>query len=385
MAIYALWPYVVDMKIVIALDSFKGSLDAATASLIVADAVREVCPGATTERKPMADGGEGTARAMLSAMPGEWMEVTAAGPREGMRVKAGYAWLSGRQEAVVEMAAASGLVLLEPARRDPLVTTTRGTGELLRAAAEGGAKRIYLAVGGSATVDGGTGAARALGWRFLDAGGNDLPEGGGGLAKLREVIPPEKLDLPPVTVLCDVDNPLLGPRGAAAVYGPQKGATPAGVALLERGLARLAAAVQSTTGRAIANLSGGGAAGGLAAGAVAFMDAALTSGAEAVMQTIGLDEELAEADWVITGEGRFDDQSLQGKVVSGVTRLARARGVPVAVLAGSVQLPPAAWAEAGIAAALAITPEGMPLENAMEKAPELLAAAARTWAREHLC
>lgn len=372
------------MKIVIALDSFKGSLDAAAASTIVAEVLQREVPGVVTVLKPMADGGEGTARAILSGTPGVWVEMTATGPRDGIRVDAGYAWLEDRDEAVVEMAAASGLVLLEPARRDPMVTTTRGTGELLLAAAERGARRIYLAVGGSATVDGGTGAARALGWRFLDADGRDVPEGGGSLQAIRKIVTPSDLDLPPITVLCDVDNPLLGPRGAAAVYGPQKGASPGDVSELEKGLANLTACAQVVTGKEIDVTPGGGAAGGLAAGAVAFMNAELSSGAEAVMHTIGLAEALVGADWVITGEGKFDDQSMQGKVVSGVTRMAREHRVKVAVLAGVVQLPPEAWREAGIVAALATKPDAMPLDQAMQNAGRLLATAATELAREHM-
>lgn len=372
------------MKAVVALDSFKGSLDAPTASSIVAAAVHGAVPGVTTVLKPMADGGEGTARAMLTGLDGEWIPVPVSGPLDGMRVPAGYAWLTERGEAVVEMAAASGLVLLEPARRNPMLTTTCGTGELIRAAADRGARRIYLAVGGSATVDGGTGAARALGWRFLDARGVDVPEGGGGLTAIREIVPPANLDLPPVTVLSDVENPLLGPRGAAAVFGPQKGALPEQVIALENGLANLAEHARERCPADVGTIPGGGAAGGLAAGAVAFMGADIVSGAEAVMQTIGLPQALCDADWVITGEGKFDDQSLGGKVVSGVARLAQEHNVRVAVLAGTVRLTPDDWRRAGITVALGTKPDDLSLGEAMSKAGDLLERTAAKFAREYL-
>jgi glycerate kinase len=372
------------MRIVIALDSFKGSLAAPEAAHIVADALQGELGGVETILKPMADGGEGTARAILSGVPGDWVEAEVTGPRDGLTVGAGYAWLTRTKEAVVEMAAASGLVLVDPGKRDPMVTTTRGTGQLLAAAGDRGACRLYLAVGGSATVDGGAGAARALGWRFLDAHGREVPEGGGGLRAIREIVPPPKPSLPPVTVLCDVDSPMLGPGGAAAVFGPQKGASPDEVLLLEEGLANLAARILETCGEDVSSLRGGGAAGGLAAGAAAFMGAELTSGAEAVMAAIGLDEALEGADWVITGEGSFDRQSLQGKVVSGITGRALEHGVRVAVLAGAVELPQEAWREAGITAALATRPPGLALEEAMNRAAELLGRATVTLAKDYL-
>lgn len=376
------------MRIVIALDSFKGSLSAAAACQAAARGVREVLPEAELDLCPMADGGEGTARTLLDALGGEWVTERVMGPLPEMEVAAGFALLAAGT-AVVEMAAASGLALLPAAELDPFRTTTYGTGQLLAAAAQRGAGGIQLAVGGSATVDGGVGAAQALGYRFLDGAGEELGPEGGGLGggeveRIERIVAPEALDLPPVEVLCDVDNPLTGERGAARVFAPQKGADPAGVRRLEAALAHLAEVVARDLGRDIAHLPGGGAAGGLAAGAAAFFGARLLSGVEAVMAACRLADRLAGAAWVITGEGRLDEQSLGGKVVSGVAGQARAAGARVAVLAGGVELAPERARRAGIAAAYATRPRGMPLEEALARGEELLTAAARRLARERL-
>ncbi|NLF16707.1 MAG: glycerate kinase, partial [Lentisphaerae bacterium] len=258
----------------------------------------------------------------------------------------------------------------------PDLTTTRGTGELLAAALRHGAARLLLTLGGSATHDGGTGAAAALGWRFLDAGGRDLPPGGAALCRLARIVPPPKgRPAVPVEALCDVDNPLTGPRGAAAVYAPQKGASPEMVRVLEEALQRLAERWRADLGLDLEAMPGAGAAGGFGAGAVAFLGARLTPGVEAVAAVNGLPVRLRQVDWVLTGEGRFDEQSLQGKVVSGVLRHAAAAGTRVAVVAGSVALPPERWRAAGVAAVEACAPAGITLAEAMRRAPELLQAA----------
>jgi len=381
------------MKIVVALDSFKGSLTAVQACTLVAEAIRAAMPGADVVIKPMADGGEGTAAALMAAAGGEWVASRVMGPLPEMQVDAGFAWLAGVRTAVVEMATASGLTLLSLAQQDPLKTTTYGTGQLVKAAVEHGAERILLAVGGSATVDGGVGAAMALGWRFLDREGRDVPLGGGSLARIAQIIPPPDLKCNPqsaihnpqltvpVHVLCDVDNPLCGEHGAARVFGPQKGATPERVEVLEAGLAHLADMVKDQLGRDIIDLPGAGAAGGLAAGAVAFMKARLVSGIDEVMSQSRLAEDVADADWVITGEGRFDAQSLRGKVVSGVARVAREKGARVAVLAGQVLLPPALYHASGVEIALACMTDSMELHYAIAHSETLLAQAAERWVR----
>jgi glycerate kinase len=340
-------------------------------------------PQAQVVTRPMADGGEGTAAAIMSAARGQWIDKQVTGPLPGAHVDAGFVWLADQRTAVVEMASASGLQLVETWQRDPMLTTTYGTGQLIKAAIEHGARRVLLAVGGSATVDGGVGAAMALGWRFRDETGREIPLGGGGLQSLAEIIPPVEAMEASVEVLCDVDNPLCGRHGAARVYGPQKGASPDAVAALDAALAQLSARVASQLGLNIADVPGAGAAGGLAAGALAFMDAQLVAGVEVVMDQIGLGEALADADWVITGEGCLDHQSLRGKVVSGVARLAGERGARVAVIAGQVRLPPQAYATVGIEAAVACRDSGMSLDYALDHTAELLAQAARRLARDH--
>ena len=310
-------------KIVIAMDSFKGSLTAVEACAAVARGILGVRPDVEIIERPMADGGEGTARTLIAAAGGEWVEERVMGPLPEMKVDAGYAWLpTAGPRALVEMAQASGLALLTEDQLDPLQTTTYGTGELLRTAVGRGAERLWLAVGGSATVDGGVGAAMALGWTFHDRAGRNIGHGGGELERIVSITPPTQIDLPPVEVLCDVDNPLCGPRGAAAVFGPQKGATPEMVERLDSGLAHLADVVERDLGRELRDLAGAGAAGGLAAGAVAFMNATLVSGIEAMIEASKIEEDLVAADWVVTGEGRLDEQSLYGKVVSGISNLA---------------------------------------------------------------
>jgi glycerate kinase len=372
------------VKIVVAMDSFKGSLSAGRACEIVAESIRSAVPDTQIIVKPMADGGEGTAQAMMAAGNGQWIEQTTMGPLPDMRVRVGFAWFADEKTAVVEMAAASGLELLEPGLRNPLKTTTFGTGQLIAAAVNHGAKRILLAVGGSATVDGGVGAATAMGWKFLDENRREISLGGGQLEAIERIIPPSQSIRVPVEVLCDVDNPLCGERGAARVYGPQKGATEEMVGLLEAGLAHLAELVREKLGRDIKDMPGAGAAGGLAAGAVAFMDAQLVSGIQTVMSHSHLHEALAQADWLITGEGQFDRQSLQGKVVSGVARAAKHTGTKVAVLAGQVLLEPHEYRSLGVREALACANDRMKLQDAIKNSEELLAKAARTFALRHL-
>jgi len=368
------------MKIVIALDAFKGGLTADAACRAVAAGLCDVDPGLDLVHKPMADGGEGTAATLLAARPGgEWLPMRVHGPLPDRAIDAGLAWFPDDGTAVVEMAAASGLPLLAEHERNPLVTSTVGTGELIRTAVEHGARRMVLAIGGSATVDGGIGAASALGWRFLDAAGKRVRPVGGSLDTIARIVPPHDLHLPPITVLCDVTNPLCGPRGAAAVFGPQKGATPAMVAQLEAGLANLAQRIAADLGKAVLDLPGGGAAGGLGAGAAAFFNAELAPGIDTIMAVCGLREALDGADWCLTGEGAFDRQSLDGKVVAGVAAAARDRGVPVVVFAGQVRVPPETCAQHGIVEARALQAPGMSLAESMRRTAERLRATARDW------
>jgi len=372
------------VRIVVATDSFKGTLRASEACRIIADAIARRVPDAELVIKPMADGGEGTAEAMMAAGDGRWVPRAVMGPLPDMRVEAGFAWFDADRTAVVEMASASGLELLSPGQMNPLRTTTCGTGQLIRHAADYGAAEVLLAVGGSATVDGGVGAAAALGWQFLDSDGQPVPLGGGGLSWITRILPPQGLNLPPVRVLCDVENPLCGPQGAAKVYAPQKGADAAMVEQLEHGLEHLAELVAAQTGHRITDLPGAGAAGGLAAGAVAFMNGTIVSGIETVLAHSRLAEDLPFCDWVITGEGSFDEQSLQGKVVSGVACLARRFGVRVAVIAGQVRVRRSVYRAAGITAALACRTDDMTFDYAIGHAGDCLRAAADRFAAQWL-
>lgn len=364
------------MKVVIAFDKFKGSLTAPVACEIVKRALLSVRPDLDVVVKPMADGGEGTARAMIAALDGQWISKTVTGPLAGRQVAAGFGWFAKLDAAVIEMAAASGLALLPPPEYDPLRTTTYGTGELISAAIPRGARRIWLAAGGSATVDGGVGAAMALGWQFLDSGGKTIGFGGGELKKIARIIAPTNRQLPSIEVLCDVDNPLCGEQGAAHVFGPQKGATPAMVTQLDTGLRHLATQVHDQFGKDILSVPGTGAAGGLGAGALAFMNATLVSGFDTIIEYNGLQEAMAGADWVITGEGRLDAQSLRGKVVAGIAGLALAHGAKVAVLAGQVVLAEDAYRPCGISVAMPLQHADMTSEFAVANAGELLESAA---------
>ncbi len=370
------------MKIVVAIDSFKGSLTAMQACETVAHAIRSVMPNVQVVTKPMADGGEGTGSVLMAAAGGRWIGQTVMGPLPDMKVDAGFVWLAEDKTAVVEMATAAGLQLLESAQRNPLKTTTYGVGQLMKAAIDHGAGRILLAIGGSATVDGGVGAAMALGWRFVAADGQEIGLGGGQLGRISRIVPPGHGLGAVVDVLCDVDNPLCGEHGAARVYGPQKGATPEMVEMLDVALGHLADVVREQLGRDVAEVPGAGAAGGVAAGAIAFMEARLVCGIDAVMAQTRLQEAITGADWVITGEGSFDEQSLRGKVVSGVLRVAKAAGARVAVLAGQVRLPPGQYRQAGIEAAVSCMEDGMDLEYAIAHGRELLDRAARRLVRD---
>jgi len=371
------------MKIVVAMDSFKGTLKSCEACEIVARAICEYVPGAEVVIRPMADGAEGTAEAMIRAAGGRWVERVVTGPLPEMQVEAGFAWFEVERTALVEMAKASGLELLRADQMNPLRTTTYGTGELIREAIEYGAERILLAVGGSATVDGGVGAATALGWRFLDGQGHSIALGGSALEHIERIVKPSGLELGAVKVLCDVDNPLCGSQGAARVYGPQKGADRETVEQLERGLLHLAEVVRIQLGFEISEVAGGGAAGGLAAGAVAFMNGTIVSGIETVMARSGIRAEIASADWVVTGEGCFDEQSLRGKVVSGLLKAARESQTQAAVIAGQIKTFAEENQRYGVTTAIGCRTDEMPLDYALEHCRELLGDAARRFAMEY--
>ena len=362
------------MRVVIAPDKFKGSLSAADAAAAMARGVTRACPGASIDRVPMADGGEGTVDALVAATAGSMRDVVVTGPL-GTPVRARFGLSGDGRTAVIEMAAASGLVLVPKEKRNPLVTTTRGTGELMLAAIAAGAKRLIVGIGGSATNDGGAGLGQALGFRLLDAAGRDLQPGGGDLERLSRI---DSSDGRPefhtidVAVACDVTNPLCGPTGASAVYGPQKGADAIMIESLDRNLAYFASIVERDLGIAIKDLPGSGAAGGLGGGLVAFAGGKLAPGIELVIKAVDLESRLAHADLCLTGEGSIDGQSAFGKTAVGVARLARSLRCPVLALAGSIGPGASAVLEQGIDAYFSICPGPIELEEAVSHAAELL-------------
>lgn len=366
------------MKLVIAADSFKGSADAASVVAHLARGVQRLLPDAALVQLPLSDGGEGMLDIYLRA-GGTRVPATVTGP-DGRPVQAAYGLLPDGT-AVIELAQASGLTLVPEGQRDALAATTYGTGELMRAALDGGCRAMLIGIGGSATNDGGAGLAAALGVRFLDAAGQPLPPGGAALARLARIdatgLDP-RLARCPVTVACDVINPLCGPSGASAVYGPQKGAAPADVALLDRALAHYGHLLAAQLGRDVASLPGAGAAGGTGAALLAFCHAAIRPGIEAVLDTLHFDEALSGADLVLTGEGRIDAQSVCGKVPVGVARRVKRlfpRLPVVAVVGGMGAGAERVYAE-GIDAIVPLPPRPMALAECMRETAPLLEQAA---------
>ncbi|HOW72692.1 MAG TPA: glycerate kinase [Phycisphaerae bacterium] len=386
------------MRIIIAPDKFKEALSAQEVCAAIARGVRRVVPDAEIDIVPMADGGEGTVEALIAATGGTRHLVSVAGPL-GDPVRAVWGMLGGSERtAVMEMAAATGLALVPPEKRNPLLTSTYGTGQLVMAALDAGARRILIGIGGSATNDGGIGAAQAIGVRFLGTGMLSSAHECGcgeaaswcGFGDALMVLPVRlsggrvneitRIDLSArdpriaateILVACDVDNPLCGARGASAIYGPQKGATPDQVQMLDRNLGHLAGLIKRDLRLDVADLPGAGAAGGLGAGLVAFFGARLQSGVQIVMDAVRLADRVARADLVITGEGRIDRQSMMGKVIAGVGRTAKAAGVPCVALVGCVG--------DGAEAALeilesyhSINPPGTPLSEALLRTAEAL-------------
>jgi glycerate kinase len=374
------------MRWLICPDSFKDCARAEVVAHALARGVRRVQPDAAIHLAPLADGGEGTTAALVAATGGAFRESVVTGPL-GQRLTATWGLLGDGSmavagaTAVIEMAAAAGLELVPPELRDPRATTTRGVGELLAAALEAGARTIILGIGGSATNDGGAGLAQALGARLTDAAGHELPPGGAALAQLAKIdasgLDP-RLAEATVRVACDVDNPLCGPAGASAVYGPQKGATPAMVAQLDAALAHWAAIIRRDLGVDMAAMPGAGAAGGLGGGLLAFAGAQLRPGIDLVLDAVGFDRLLAEADVVLTGEGRLDDQTLRGKTICGVLRRARAAGVPVVAIAGAVTADREALRAAGLRAAIALPNRPMTLGEALAEGEGLLEGASES-------
>ena len=370
------------MKIVIAPDSFKESLAAPQVAEAIARGWQAVFPEAECLLRPMADGGEGTVDAVLAAAGGERRTCTVSGPL-GAPVDAHWGWLDDGT-AVIEMAAASGLHQVAADQRDILRACSQGTGELIRQALDAGARHIILGLGGSATNDGGAGLLRALGVRLLDRAGQPLAPGGAALARLAEIdlsgLDP-RLAQVPVLVAADVDNPLCGPHGASAVFGPQKGASPEQVRLLDAALTHYAERMAATLGTDHSTEPGAGAAGGLGFAARALLGARFRPGIAVVAELCGLAEAVQGADLVITGEGRLDAQTLHGKTPLGVARIAHAAGVPVIALAGSLGEGYQRLYAAGLSAAFSLAPGPIDLRQACADAAALLQARATDIAR----
>ncbi len=371
------------MKILIAPDKFKHALSASGVADALAAGARDAVPQAEIVTCPLGDGGEGTGSLLAAALGAQRQMATVLDPL-GRARQARWWVCRERSLAIIEMAEASGLALLSERRRDPLSTSSFGTGQLVQAAIRDGVDWIWLCVGGSATVDGGAGCLQALGWQLVGPDGQVIggPATGGMLADLREVRPPTDRPAVTVEVLCDVDNPLLGMRGAARVFGPQKGASSEGVARLERGLANWAALLREATGVDVQALPRGGAAGGLPAGLAAATRAQLVSGFDRVAACVDLKQRLAGCDWCLTGEGRIDEQTVGGKVVAGLARLAGELGVPTIAFAGRLGLAPGQTpadltGRLGLRRIVVVTPADTPLDRGLAQTAGNLRRAAR--------
>ncbi|MCY7789442.1 glycerate kinase [Bacillus haynesii] len=367
------------MKIVIAPDSFKESMTSLEAARSIEKGFKAVLSDAEYVNIPVADGGEGTVQALVDATGGDIVHQTVTGPL-GKPVKAAYGLLGDGKTAVIEMAEASGLHLVPPGQRNPLLTTTRGTGELILDAADKGVSTIIIGLGGSATNDGGAGMAAALGAKFLNRDGEEIENGGGALAEIAKIdvsgLNP-KLKHIQFEAACDVDNPLTGSRGASAVFGPQKGANSEMTALLDQNLKHYAAAVKAELGCEIDSIPGAGAAGGLGAGLCAFLNAELKSGVDIVLDTLSFSERIKGADLVITGEGKIDCQTVSGKTPAGVAKRARSENIPVIAFAGSLGEGCELVYDIGISALFSIVPGISSLENALADGSSNLTRCAR--------
>lgn len=358
------------MKIVIAPDSYKESLSAQEVAETIFQGFKALFPDADYRCIPVADGGEGTVNALVAATGGTIQYCTVTGPL-GKPLSAFFGITGDNQTAIIEMAAASGLEHVHSSKRNPLMTTSYGTGELILAALGEGVRHIILGIGGSATVDGGIGMIQALGGRFLDEKGNDLAYGGSSLAQLTHLDMSQldpRLQACRIEVACDVDNPLTGPQGAARIFGPQKGATEDMVAILDNNLAHYADIIQQQLGKAVADMPGAGAAGGMGAAAIAFMGATLRPGIDIVLEAAQLARHVHDADLVITGEGRIDSQTIHGKTPIGVAKLAKQFDIPVIAIGGCYANDAGVVHQHGIDAVFGCVRQACTLEQALQEA-----------------
>ncbi|EJL6355151.1 glycerate kinase [Vibrio cholerae] len=371
------------MKVVIAPDSFKESLTAKQVCDAIQAGLARVWHDAKFVAIPVADGGEGTVQSLVDATKGRLVEVKVMGP-QGKRVEAFYGMLGDNQTAVIEMAAASGLHHVPLVQRDPKLTTSFGTGELIRHALDQGVTKLIIGLGGSATNDGGVGMLAALGARFTNADGDPIQLTGGGLRELTHI---DLQDFDPrlqncdILVACDVNNPLCGDKGASAVFGPQKGAMPEDVQLLDGALRQFGLLTEKVTGKMVLESAGAGAAGGMGAALLAYTQARLRPGIEIVLETVQLAYQVSDADLVITGEGRIDSQTVHGKTPMGVAKVAKRFDVPVLALCGCTGDNYQAVYQCGIDAVFAAVPRAMSLEDALKESDFNLADLAENVAR----
>ncbi|MDP4497137.1 glycerate kinase [Vibrio cholerae] len=371
------------MKVVIAPDSFKESLTAKQVCDSIQTGLARIWHDAKFVAIPVADGGEGTVQSLVDATQGRLVEVKVMGP-QGKRVEAFYGMLGDNQTAVIEMAAASGLHHVPLAQRDPKLTTSFGTGELIRHALDQGVTKLIIGLGGSATNDGGVGMLAALGARFTNADGEPIQLTGGGLRELTHI---DLQDFDPrlqhcdILVACDVNNPLCGDKGASTVFGPQKGATPEDIQLLDGALRQFGLLTAKVTGKMVLESAGAGAAGGMGAALLAYTEARLRPGIEIVLETVQLAHQVSDADLVITGEGRIDSQTVHGKTPMGVAKVAKRFDVPVLALCGCTGDNYQAVYQCGIDAVFAAVPRAMSLEDALKESDFNLADLAENVAR----
>lgn len=371
------------MKIVIAPDSFKGSLTAPQVAEAIEAGFLLVFPSIVTDKLPMADGGEGTVASLVASSDGKMQQVSVLNPL-GNQIPSEFGIMGDCQTAVIEMASASGLPLISQDQQNPMLTTTYGTGQLMHAALDTGCKKLIIGIGGSATNDGGAGMAQALGAKLLDTSGNQIGFGGGSLADIDKIdisgFDP-RLSEVDVVVACDVSNTLTGKDGASYVYGPQKGATLDMAEVLDRNLAHFASIIKRDLDQSVADIPGAGAAGGLGAGLIAFAGAKLQAGIDIVLEVTDFANRIQGSDLVITGEGRLDYQTAFGKTPAGVAKIARQHNIPVIAIAGSVTEDIDKLYAIGIDAVVDIFHEPMSLETAMVNASKLITIAAERAAR----
>lgn len=371
------------MKIVIAPDSYKGSLSALEVANNIEKGIRRIFNNLTIEKIPMADGGEGTVQSLVDSTNGKIVNVIVKGPL-GKDVTAFYGILGDAKTAIIEMAAASGLPLIPKEEKNPLITTSYGTGQLIKDALDKDCKNIIIGLGGSATNDGGVGAAKALGVKFLDKEGNNIGEGGGAVDKLNSIdisnIDPRIKDCN-ITAACDVDNPLCGPKGASHVFGPQKGADSSMIEFLDKNLSHYAEIIKRDLSIDIINTPGSGAAGGLGAGIMAFLNASMKRGIDIVIKLTDLEQKIKDADLVFTGEGMIDFQTAFGKAPFGVAKIAKKYDIPVIAIAGGIGKDAETLYSKGFDSIFSIVDGPMTLDNAIENSSILIERTAERIAR----